>query len=101
MRSFNFELKSGGVRWRRSCPEIELRLSTSSRTSEPTGPAVGRPDDRLCERDPGPITTNVRGLREAGATAVPGTGVGGYGCLLGAFAKASAAHRHDPGEALA
>src|SRR5712691_5454918 len=36
---------------------------TSSRTSEPTGRREAPPDDRLRERDPGPITTNAHVAR--------------------------------------
>src|SRR5260221_1059549 len=36
----------------------QIPPSTSSRTSEPTGRREAPPDDRLRERDPGPITRN-------------------------------------------
>ena len=39
------------------------RNPSSSRPSEPTGPALGRPDDRLREREPGPIATEINGCR--------------------------------------
>jgi hypothetical protein len=42
----------------------------SSRTSEPTGRREAPPDDRLRERDPGPITTNVHFARSWGRSFV-------------------------------
>src|SRR6266478_6551455 len=40
-----------------------MRPSVSSRSSEPTGRREAPPDDRLRERDPGPITTNAHVAR--------------------------------------
>jgi hypothetical protein len=50
--------------------EICGTKSTSSRTSEPTGRREAPPDDRLHERDPGPITTNFHVVRSYSSNSV-------------------------------